>query len=98
MTSRELVNRSLEFDNPERIPRQLWLLPWAEINYPEESRRLTKKYPDDIVQAAGIYLKPLPIEGGKYSKGIYIDEWGCKFSNMEEGLMGIVNEAIVKDW
>ena len=98
MTSKELVYKTLEFDNPPWIPRHLWLLPWAEIHYPKESALIHKKYPDDIVQVPGLYEKPLPISGGKYKKGIYIDEWGCPFSNREEGLMGIVNEALVKEW
>ena len=98
MTSRELVYKTLEFDNPERIPRHLWLLPWAKIHYPKESAIIHRKYPDDIIQVPGLFEKPLPVTGGKYTKGVYIDEWGCPFSNMEEGLMGIVSEAIVKDW
>ena len=98
MTSRELVYRTLEFEDPPRIPRQLWLLPWAEIHHSRESARIRRRYPDDIIQAPGLYKKPLPVSGGKYKKGIYIDEWGCPFSNKEEGLMGIVSDAIVKDW
>ena len=30
MTSRELVVRTLRFDKPSRVPRQAWVLPWAE--------------------------------------------------------------------
>lgn len=98
MTSREIVYKTLEFENPERIPRQLWLLPWAKIHFPKEAERIQKMYPDDIIQVPGMYEKPLPITGNKYAKGIYIDEWGCTFHNMEEGLMGIVNEPIIRDW
>ena len=98
MKSRELVYKTLEFDNPKRIPRQLWLLPWAEINYPRESSRIRKRYPDDIVQVPGLYNNPIPVSGGKYGKGTYIDEWGCKFDNPEEGLMGIVHEPLIRDW
>ena len=34
MNSRELVRRTIEFDSPPGIPRQTWLLPWAEDHYP----------------------------------------------------------------
>jgi hypothetical protein len=36
MTSRELVKAALEFASPQRIPRQLWFLPWASARYPNE--------------------------------------------------------------
>ena len=33
MTSKELVLRTLEFENTSgRVPRDLWVLPWAEYN------------------------------------------------------------------
>jgi len=96
--SRELVRKTLEFDSPQRIPRQLWLLPWAEIHYPAESARIRKVYPDDIAQAPAVYTKPPQLSGGKYRAGIYIDEWGCHFDNKEEGLMGIVHEPLIREW
>ncbi len=48
MTSRELVIKTLEFDNPSRIPRQLWLLPWAQNHHPEQLKKIQDDYPDDI--------------------------------------------------
>lgn len=98
MTSRELVYQTLEFGNPSRIPRHMWLLPWAEKRYPKEAANISRKFPDDIVQAPGLYKKPLPLIGGKFTGGVFQDEWGCKFNNLEDGLMGIVSEALVKDW
>jgi len=80
------------------MPRQLWLLPWAERRYPEFVKKIRDLYPDDIAQAPGIYKNPLNLTGGKYDSGIYIDEWGCKFVNMEDGLMGIVHEPLIKVW
>jgi uroporphyrinogen decarboxylase len=98
MTSRTLVLDTLNFASPGRIPRHLWLLPWAEINYPEDARRIRSRYPDDIVQVPAWYRKPLQLTGGKYRKGLYIDEWGCRFHNAEEGLMGIVHEPLIRNW
>ena len=41
MTSRELVNATLEFRNETGIvPRQMWVLPWAEKNYGKELERI----------------------------------------------------------
>lgn len=98
MKSRELVLKTLNFDNPQRIPRHLWLLPWAEKRYPDYVKRIRELYPDDIAQATAVYRKPLNLTGGKYQAGVYVDEWGCKFVNMEDGLMGIVHEPLIRDW
>ncbi len=98
MTSRNLVTKTLNFDRPDRIPRQMWLLPWAERRYPDYVKKIREMYPDDIAQAPGVYKNPLNLKGGKYDSGIYIDEWGCKFINMEDGLMGIVHEPLIRDW
>lgn len=98
MTSRKLVEQTLNFESPERIPRHLWLLPWAEQRYPEFVKSLSKQYPDDIVQVPAFYRQPLPVSGGKYTKGTYIDEWGCRFDIYEEGVMGIVHEPRIRDW
>jgi len=48
ITSRELVLRTLDHSRPERVPRHLWLLPWAEIHHPDAVSRLRREYPDDI--------------------------------------------------
>ena len=98
MTSRELVNKTLEFNDPPRIPRQVWLLPWAEKKYPGFIKKLHKVYPDDIISAPPVYKKPSPVVGDKYRKGTYIDEWGCVFSNEQDGIIGIVKQPLIADW
>lgn len=98
MDSRTLVNKTLNFDSPPRFPRQMWVLPWAEIHHPEAVERIRQKYPDDCTQAPAFYNRPTHAVGGKYTKGDYIDEWGCHFVNMEEGLMGIVHEPRIRNW
>lgn len=98
MDSRSLVLDTLNFASPRRIPRHLWLLPWAEKRYPLEVRKIRELYPDDIAQAPAVYKEPLILHGNKYQSGLYVDEWGCKFVNMEDGLMGIVHEPLIRDW
>ncbi|MBU1700896.1 MAG: methyltransferase [Candidatus Eisenbacteria bacterium] len=98
MTSRELVCRTLEFDSPARIPRQMWLLPWAVQQYPEPSRRLQRDFPDDIGSSPS-FLKQFPhISGEKHTPGTYIDEWGCVFQNLQAGVIGEVKEPLLHDW
>jgi hypothetical protein len=98
MTSRELVRRSLQFDRPPSVPRQAWVLPWAESRYPAEVARLRAEFPDDIVTAPGLYRSPLPVVGSRYEQGIYVDEWGCRFDNIHGGVIGIVREPLIREW
>jgi uroporphyrinogen decarboxylase len=96
--SRQLVEKTLEFDSPTRIPRHVWLLPWAEKKYPDFIKKLRRDYPDDIVIAPAAYKTQIPVTGDRYSKGIYVDEWGCVFSNEQEGIIGIVKKPLIEDW
>ena len=98
MKSRKLVEMTINFDNPERIPRHMWLLPWAERHYPDYSKKIKNKYPDDITAAPALYTKPLNISGKRYDIGIYTDEWGCRFHNIQDGVIGMVHEPLIKDW
>ncbi len=97
-TSRHIVKKTLNFERPSRIPRQIWILPWAERKYPKTVDFLHKKYPDDIVPSPALYKNPLKDQGDRYSPGLYIDEWGCKFSNPQEGIIGIVKEPLIDKW
>jgi hypothetical protein len=98
MTSRELVRRTLEFASPPLVPRQIWILPWAEDRHPTEVARLRAEFPDDIVASPALYHSPLPVVGSRYEKGVYVDEWGCRFTNIHGGVIGIVREPLIRDW
>ncbi len=96
-TPREIVKRSLAFEFPERMPRDLWLLPWAETNHPEAVTELKERFPSDFETSIDIYL-PAPIKkGNEYSVGEYVDEWGCRFQNIQEGIIGEVKEPLIAD-
>ena len=97
-TSRQIVRKTLDFEKPSRIPRQIWILPWAEKKYPQTIDLLQNKYPDDILSSPAFYKKPLKVQGDRYSTGHYVDEWGCKFSNPQEGIIGIVKEPLIDKW
>ncbi|MFA7691859.1 MAG: uroporphyrinogen decarboxylase family protein [Candidatus Hydrogenedentales bacterium] len=96
--SKELVWRTLRFENPERIPRQLWYLPWAELYHQEELNRIQQCYPDDILWAPNYYDDPLPTQGDSTAIGRYIDEFGCEFINIQEGVIGEVKNPQILDW
>jgi len=98
MDSRELVKRSIEFDHPQRIPRQLWTLPWAEERYPDFMQKLRTDYPEDITGTPGFYRQYAPTAGNAYEIGTYVDEWGCIFENRQRGVIGEVKVPFIKTW
>lgn len=101
MTSRELVYRTLNFENKDgRVPRQMWVLPWATMNYGSMVAKIEKDFETDIVSVPDLLLTKTIAKGNQYEIGEYIDEWGCKFNNIHEGIIGEVKEPLVKqeDW
>ena len=100
-SSRELVRRTLIFQHPDRIPRDLWLLPWAEEKYPKETADINRRFPSDIIDAPEVYHKSPRLKGSRYEKGYYTDEWGCTFKKIESGTIGEVETPILQniaDW
>jgi uroporphyrinogen decarboxylase len=97
-SSRTLVRQTLAFDRPARVPRQAWVLPWAEARYPDGVARLHAEFPDDLVTAPQIYKTPIPSVGSRYEPGTYVDEWGCRFQNIHGGVIGVVHEPLIRDW
>jgi hypothetical protein len=75
----------------------MWLLPWAFNNYPEQVAEIQRRFPDDIVTCP-VAGEPLKTQGEAYKAGIFIDEWGCVFRNIQDGVMGEVKEYPVKNW
>lgn len=97
MNSRELVYKTLNFENPERVPRQKWVLPWAQHNHPVELNQLNEDYPDDITGAPGYNKVNDQSEGNPTEIGESTDAWGCKFLNYQKGIIGEVKEPLVQD-
>jgi len=100
MTSRERVRRSIEFDHPDRVPRDLWTLPIAGLQNGEEAvAALARRWPVDF----GCPDLPNPAlealrSGSACSIGRYRDEWGCVADNIQEGVVGEVKEPLIKEW
>jgi len=98
LTSRELVYRTLNFQNPPRAPRQLWTLPAAQWRYPEELKEMQRAFPADLRGVGGHYREKARTEGDQYRRGTYVDEWGCRFTNLQDGIIGEVRNPPVKNW
>lgn len=101
MTSRERVQRCLKFETPDRVPRDIWALPWAWSHYPAEMKALVERFPSDF-GGAGYTAAPAARErGDAYTPGTYTDAWGCEFLNIQAGAIGEVRAPIVpelSDW
>ena len=101
MNSRELVKSTLEFRNTERIPQQLWVLPWARMYEGKPLDMIQETYPDDIIWDMPVTYKKQPrTVGDPYETGQYVDEWGCTFTSIQRGIVGEVKQPVIKgdDW
>jgi hypothetical protein len=98
MISRERVQRTLQFDSPDRVPFDLWTLPWAELHHPLELAAIRRDFPSDFISCPARYREPPSTEGDPYRKGFFIDEWGCRFTNIQDGAIGEVKQPMVQNW
>lgn len=96
MNSRTLVLETLDGKSPKRIPKHMWTLPWAEIHHPGAIDRVNTNFPDDIIYTPRALYREPKVTGDFFSKGTYIDEWGCTFYNLDDGIIGEVKEPIVQ--
>ncbi len=100
-TSREIVRRALRFESPERLPRQLWALPWAEQHQPAALAELRRRWPSDFGGCAQVYRPSPRVSGQPHEIGRYVDAWGCVFTNIQAGVIGEVREPLLEnlsDW
>ncbi|MEG0691536.1 MAG: uroporphyrinogen decarboxylase family protein [Oscillospiraceae bacterium] len=100
MTSRELVRATLEFKNPPRAPRNMWVLPWANIYHKDEVERIERAFENDFAGPQDCWREYPKTEGDACKIGRYVDEWGCIFTNVQDGVIGEVKDPIIvdEDW
>ena len=94
-TSREIVTRCLRFEHPERMPRDVWCLPWAEEHLADTVAELRRRFPRDFGAAEDVYRPSPRRRGDPYEKGIYVDEWGCTFTSIQRGAVGEVRQPLI---
>lgn len=96
-TSREIVKKTLRFEFPERVPRDIWVLPWAETRYPETIIEIKSNFPSDFCTSQYYYSPSSKVNGNPYVVGKFTDEWGCNFINVQDGVIGEVKVPIIAD-
>jgi hypothetical protein len=98
MTGRERVKAALNFGKPDRIPRDLWALPYISLFRQDELDEVLEKYPGDISRpemSPGSNAEELK----RFRKpGLYEDEWGSVWRVGEPGVLGEVRKPVVEDW
>lgn len=100
MTSKEIVRAALEFKNPPRAPRNMWVLPWANMYCQDALDRIERDFPNDFDGPVD-FLREIPKTQGDACKiGTYVDEWGCIFTNIQDGVIGEVKNPIIveEEW
>ncbi len=73
LTSRELVLRTLSFQDPPRAPRELWTLPIARLENLSEFDRVTAGFESDFQGVLGHERVKAPTRGDPYLRGLYTD-------------------------
>ena len=100
MSPRERVLRCLEFNRPDRVPRDLWWLPIAELEHGKRAfSAFRRRWPADIVDVDVPNKALMGLrKGDPYLAGEYQDEWGCVFKNIQAGVIGQVKTPRLGDW
>lgn len=98
MTGRARVKAALTFNNPDRPPRDLWMLPYVRLYKQDEIKALFDTYPLDI-EAVG----RTPDHFEQYAQnsarvGTYTDAWGSVWHVAEPGVSGEVKQPALADW
>src|SRR5512133_541110 len=98
MTSRERVRRCVEFDHPDRVPRDLWVLPISLRHHGEAAiEAFRSRWPLDVAGAPN-NIRPRLQAGQRHGVGQFTDEWGCVYENLQEGVIGEVKRPLIDDW
>lgn len=98
MTGRERVKACLTFNKPDRVPRDLWALPYVTLFDKEKFEKVINKYPMDISasQLSPGWSDEVVKQTAK--KGSYTDDWGSVWYVGEPGVIGEVKKPALENW
>lgn len=92
MNSKERVLRTLEFNSPDRLPLDIWVLPAAKMEYGEKLEALMSKHSFDIASLTGPFDHAFTPD--YYVPGKFVDPWGSEWTNIQAGIIGEVKKPI----
>lgn len=96
-TPREVLRKTFTFDFPERLGCCVFALPVFIWDSPEAYEAIMKEFPADCEWAPAPYEPSSCLSGDPFKKGIYVDEWGCVFTNINPGMIGEVKTPLIPD-
>ena len=83
--------KAIRLEHPDVIPTTVGLLPAFWIRRGRDAEELVKAFPQFFPQGYDVdWSDPSTIAHGTYRAGEHIDEWGCVWSNVNEGMEAIV--------
>ena len=95
MNSRERVIAALRFQNPDRIPVDMWIHRATQLKYGKDLDALLERYPLDIVRLFG------PTDRNFYPEmsdvGDIKDAWGSTWRILRQGINGEVKIPAIED-
>ena len=90
--------KAVRWESPSAVPTKISILSALWIHHGKELERLLKEYPQFFPQEAFVdYSDPTNIAAGTHRKGTHVDEWGCVWSNINEGMEAYVTGHPLKD-
>jgi hypothetical protein len=80
--------KAMNFDYPEYIPITMWLLPAVWMKYRDGLSEVVRRHPILFPDEAA--ARDYDAVGGTYVAGEHVDNWGCVWSNVANGMEAIV--------
>lgn len=89
--------KAIRLEHPSSIPVCVGMLPAMWIRDGKAMEELVKAFPQLFPEGYNVdYSDPSTIASGTYRVGEHVDEWGCVWSNVDEGMEAIVTGHPVK--
>lgn len=96
MDQKELLVKAMTYSHPEEIPVSVGCLPAAWKKYPEQLQEMALEYPHYFGDRSN-YTYDASNLSRTYKLGETKDEWGCVWTNVEEGMEAYVTGHPIKN-
>ncbi|MCL2664822.1 MAG: hypothetical protein FWE82_04350 [Defluviitaleaceae bacterium] len=97
MTGRQLVNKVLNHEPVERLPRDLWMVPYIHMFRKDELDSFYEMFPPDITGASKICFGKSHYSAGTPCRvGEWVDDFGAGWVALEDGIAGEVKNPPIK--
>ncbi len=96
-TPREVMRKTFTFDCPDRLGCCIFALPSFIWSRPADHAAIMEEFPADCEWAPAPYEPSSCLSGDPFLEGIYVDEWGCVFTNINPGMIGEVKTPLIPE-